>query len=177
MFAVWHKTWLSTLQHRWHIPEELIKPGPQVLNRVHHSYYHFLGTQAVPHCLTYSWVNLVVPKNWAAYFIAERSVRQRCSWVNWGEIAVVFLGLLHLRRAPPRSFECSYMRLIESNLFSPLGTHLLWAWARNLCFKSNFEKRLLFGCLQWPLCWHHGWFPSTGNNGRCYLVVFIPALS
>ena len=50
------------------------------------------------------------------------------------------------------------------NLFFE-GTHLLWTRARNMCFKTNFARWFLFGCLWWALCWHHRWFSSTENHG------------
>ena len=60
------------------------------------------------------------------------------------------------------------------------GTHLLRTRARKLCFKSNFERRILFGFLWRAPCWHHGQFSSAENqcssrknNGRCLSALSL----
>ena len=55
--------------------------------------------------------------------------------------------------------ENSYLEVIlktvhsiskEGNFF-PKGAQLLWTRTGRLCCKTDFERRFLLGCLQWPL--------------------------
>ena len=42
----------------------------------------------------------------------------------------------------------------------------MWTRAGKVCFKSNFGRRLLLGCLRWPLCWYLWYLLSTENSWR-----------
>ena len=72
-----------------------------------------------------------------------KHVKTNCSCVPWAlttensHIGVI-LKIVH--------------SITKKNIFFQKGAQLLWTRTRKLCFKSNFERRLLLGCLRRPLC-------------------------
>ena len=71
-----------------------------------------------------------------------KDVKTNCSCVPWALTA----------EDHKNEVISKFVHSMPKKYFFLKGAHLLWTRARKMCFKTNIERRLVFGRLRWPLC-------------------------